>query len=171
MGNGAVMTGGQDQGGLKGRHVLYSLIAFFGVIFAVNGVFLYSALKTNTGVVANEPYRKGLAYNERIAADERQKALGWQEQTSLASDGRVSVVIKGADGKPVSGLYMDATLGRPSTTAGEQKLKLAEVEPGVYAAASKAVEAGTWLFAVEARRADNAEEPIYRARRRLWLKP
>ncbi len=62
-------------------------------------------------------------------------------------------------------------LGRPSTIAGEQKLKLAEVEPGVYAAASKAVEAGTWLFAVEARRADNAEEPIYRARRRLWLKP
>ncbi len=66
------------------------LIAFFGVIFAVNGYFLYSALSTHTGVVAIEPYRKGLAYNERIAADERQKALGWQRQTSLARDGRVS---------------------------------------------------------------------------------
>lgn len=161
----------EGSGGLTGRHVLFGLIAFFGVIFAVNGWFLYSALKTNTGVVANEPYRKGLAYNERIAADERQKALGWQDEAVLASDGRVSVVMKGAEGQPISGLILEATLGRPSTTAGEQKLKLAEMSPGTYAAASKAVDSGTWLFALEARRADNAEEPIYRARRRLWLKP
>lgn len=161
----------EGSGGLKGRHVLYSLIAFFGVVFAVNGVFLYSALKTNTGVVANEPYRKGLAYNERIAADERQKALGWQDEASFTGDGRVSVVMKGADGQPVSGLVMEATLGRPSTTAGEHKLRLAEIAPGSYAATVAGAAPGTWLFALEARRADNAEEPIYRARRRLWLKP
>lgn len=161
--------------GLTGRHVLYTFIAFFGIVFAVNGVFLYSALKTNTGVVANEPYRKGLAYNERIAADEMQKALGWTDEASLngpsgGSNG-ISVVMKGADGMPVSGLIMEAALGRPSTTAGERKLKLAEVSPGVYAATAAQLEPGTWLFALEARRTGNAEEPVYRARRRLWLKP
>ena len=58
MGNGAIAMNRreQGQGGLTGRHVLYTFIAFFGIIFAVNGVFLYSALKTNTGVVAIEPY-------------------------------------------------------------------------------------------------------------------
>lgn len=161
----------KTDGGLTGRHVLLGLVGFFGVIFAVNGVFLYSALKTNTGIVANEPYRKGLAYNQRIAADERQKALGWQDESNITSDGRVTVVVRGSDGKPVSGLKLEAALGRPSTTAGERKLKLAELDPGTYGAVSTAIEPGTWLFALEARRADNSEEPDYRARRRLWLKP
>lgn len=171
MNKGSQAIGPAGQGGLTGRHVLFGMLGFFGMIFAVNGVFLYSALKTNTGIVANEPYRKGLAYNERIAADERQKALGWQDEASLTSDGRVMVVVRGADGMPVSGLKIDAALGRPSTTAGERKLKLAELSPGTYGVASTAIEPGTWLFALEARRTDNAEEPIYRARRRLWLKP
>lgn len=171
MSGGAMPMAEKSSGGLTGRHVLFGLVAFFGAVFAVNGVFLYSALKTNTGVVANEPYRKGLAYNERIAADERQKALGWQDEASLASDGRVSVVMKGAEGQPISGLTIEATLGRPSTVTGERKLRLAEVAPGTYAATTAAVEAGTWLFELEARRAANAEQPDYRARRRLWLKP
>ncbi len=59
----------QVDGALTGRHVLLIFLAFFGSIFAVNGWFLYSALSTHTGVVAVEPYRKGLAYNERIARD------------------------------------------------------------------------------------------------------
>ena len=58
---------------LDGRHVLMMLFAFFGVIFAVNGYFLFSALSTHTGVVAVEPYRKGLAYNH---ADRRRRTAG-----------------------------------------------------------------------------------------------
>ena len=59
---------------LNGRHVLIGLLLFFGTIFAVNGYFMFVALSTYTGVVADEPYRKGLAYNARIAADERTRA-------------------------------------------------------------------------------------------------
>ena len=59
--------------------MLVAFIAFFGTIFLVNGTLIYEAISTHTGLVANEPYRKGLAYNERIAADERQARLGWTE--------------------------------------------------------------------------------------------
>ncbi len=171
MSNGSQVLGRKSEGGLTGRHVLWGMVGFFGVIFAVNGVFLYSALKTHTGIVANEPYRKGLAYNQRIAADERQQALGWQDEASITRDGHVTVVVRDAGGRPVSGLKLEAALGRPSTTTGERKFKLAELDPGTYRAVSTAIEPGTWLFALEARRADNSEEPDYRARRRLWLKP
>jgi nitrogen fixation protein FixH len=65
---------------VNGRDVLAILLSFFGVIFAVNGALIYAAVSTHTGLVANEPYRKGLAYNERILADERQAQLGWSER-------------------------------------------------------------------------------------------
>ena len=38
---------------------------------------IYQAMSTHTGLVANEPYRKGLHYNDRIDADARQARLGW----------------------------------------------------------------------------------------------
>ena len=33
-------------------------------VFLVNGAMIYEAISTHTGLVANEPYRKGLAYND-----------------------------------------------------------------------------------------------------------
>jgi len=156
---------------LKGWHVLAAMVGFFAVVFSVNGVFLYSALSTYTGVVANEPYRKGLAYNERIAADEKQKALGWREETSLGPNGDVTVRLVRDDGSPVRGLKITAVVGRPATKAMDQRLSLAEVGSGVYAAKAKDIAGGTWVIDVEARGSDGREDPIYMARRRIWVKP
>ena len=78
---------------ITGRMVLFGLIAFFGVVFAVNGTMLALALKTNTGMVANEPYRKGLKYNERIAAEERQQALGWKSEITV--DAKAKRIVAG----------------------------------------------------------------------------
>ena len=61
---------------ITGRHVLIGLIVFFGVMLVANGIFLYTALTTYSGVVSNEPYRKCLNYNERILAEKHQQSLG-----------------------------------------------------------------------------------------------
>ena len=58
---------------LSGRHILGILAGFFGIVFAVNGFFIYRALSTHSGEVASEPYAQGLAYNDRIAAAVRQQ--------------------------------------------------------------------------------------------------
>ena len=60
-------------------------LGFFATVFVVNGAMIYSAVSTHSGLVANEPYRKGLHYNERIAADERQARLGWTEMRSRSA--------------------------------------------------------------------------------------
>lgn len=156
---------------VKGWHVLAMMLGFFAVVFAVNGWFLYSALSTHAGVVSNEPYRKGLAYNERIAADERQKSLGWKDETSLAGAGDVTVRLTRDDGSPVQGLNLSAVVGRPATITLDQRLVLVEGQPGVYAAKAKDIGSGTWVVSVEAHGSDGREDPIYRARRRLWVKP
>ena len=46
-----------EAGAVKGRHVLFMFLGFFGAVFAVNGYFLYEALSTHSGVVAVEAMR------------------------------------------------------------------------------------------------------------------
>jgi nitrogen fixation protein FixH len=140
-------------------------------VFAVNGVMIYSAISTYSGLVANEPYRKGLHYNDRIAADERQARLGWDDSVEIGRDGRVSVSITRGDGQPVAGLEIEVVLGRPSTNRHDIKLSLREMAPGRYEAQTAPIGEGNWLIAAEARVDARAEDPVYRTRRRVWLKP
>lgn len=158
--------------GLTGRHVLLALLGFFGFIFAVNGYFLSVALSTYSGVVSVEPYRKGLHYNDRIAAAERQGSLGWHDEIALAHDGsRLTFSLHGADGVPVTGLQVSASVGRPATMADDVSLALAETAPGQYEAALTLPEPGAYVAALEARRTNDPQdgEPVFRARKRLWV--
>lgn len=157
--------------GLKGRHVLMVFLGFFLVVFAVNGVFLYSAISTYTGIVSVEPYRKGLNYNERIAAEEAQKAQGWQEALEVTRSGQVTLRLTKRLGAPVEGLIVNGTFGRPSTAQHDIKLALDEVHPGTYVAQIAPPDDGAWIVALEARSHAAPSEVAHQMRRRLWLKP
>ena len=154
---------------LTGRHVLLAMIAFFGLIFAVNGYFLYAALSTHTGLVAVEPYRKGLAYNQRIAAAERQTQLGWTESLSVEASGRVALGLATPMGEAAHGLQITGVIGRPSTERHDRLLRFVEKDRQ-YIADAGPLPTGGWIVTIVAR-ADTESEPVFRVRRRLWLKP
>jgi nitrogen fixation protein FixH len=157
---------------LTGRHVFLIFAGFFAVVFAVNAYFLRMALSTHSGVVANEPYRKGLRYNERILASADQAGRGWQDHVELSSGGRVlRVVLKDRSGRPVSGLSAVAILGRPSTQQLNEDLRLLESEPGRYEAPLGPHQPGTYIVDIEARSPSSPSDIVYRVRRRLWLAP
>jgi len=156
--------------GLQGRHVLIGVLAFFAIVFLANGAMMYEAISTHSGLVAREPYRKGLYYNERIAADERQARLGWKNVVELSRDGRVVVALVDEEGRPVAGMKLAVLIGRPSTDRRDVRLTLSETEPGRYEGKTTPLDAGNWLFALEVRADARADQPLYRARRRLWLK-
>jgi nitrogen fixation protein FixH len=160
------------KGEIRGIHVLLCFVAFFGVIFSVNGVFLYSALATYTGIVSNQPYRKGIEYNERIAADVRQKELGWSEAVAFdRQGGRLVLTINDRNGAPVTGLQVAGLMGRPSTQRHDIQVRLAENRPGEYEALVGEHDDGVWLVQLEAATLrDGARETVYRLRKRLWLK-
>ena len=157
--------------GLKGKHVLLAVLAFFGTIFIANGIFLYAALSTYTGVVAQEPYRKGLHYNQRIAAAERQEQLGWSTDVALRPDAGLLLEVRDREGRPVSNLLISGVLGRPSTNQHDRSVTLSEVEPGRYAVPVGSLSPGAWLVNLEAVWVGTGDkEPVYRLRKRLWLK-
>lgn len=156
---------------LSGDRVLILFLLFFGTIFAVNGVLVVAALTTNTGVVAVEPYRKGLAYNTRIAAGERQTQLGWNMSATATREGDATIVLTDHAKQPVTGLWLHAVFGRPSTERFDRHLNFVEEAPGRYRAAMPPLAAGNWLVTIEARATLEPDTVIYRDRRRLWLAP
>jgi len=156
---------------LTGRHVLLMMLAFFGVIFTVNGIFLTKAIGTYTGVVSVEPYVKGLKYNDRIEAGERQAALGWSERLDISREGRIALVLADADGRPVRSLVVKGGIGRPSTSRLDRAVALTETAPGTYSMDAGKLDEGTWLIFLEARPDKGEGEAVYRLRRRVWLKP
>lgn len=158
---------------ITGRMVLFGLIAFFGVVFAVNGAMLALALKTNTGVVSSEPYLKGLKYNERLAAEERQQALGWKSEITVDPKAkRIVAVLSDRDGAPLTGMTATAKVGFAVTDREDAHAALTETAPGRYEAAVQVADAGNIIADLEVTDPkDSSQGVVYRARRRLWLAP
>ena len=157
--------------GLTGWHVLLVFMVFFAAVFAVNATMIYSAVSTHSGVVATEPFRKGLHYNDRILANERQLQLHWLDMLTIDREGRVQLSIANADGHAITGLSVATIIGRPSTNREDIKLDLAADAAGRYQARMTPLAPGSWIVSIEARTSAEAAEPVFRARRRIWLAP
>ena len=166
------MTTSGSSPEISGRHALFGFIAFFSIVFLANGVMLYWALATHAGIETRDAYRKGLAYNERIAEADRQRTRGWRDNvTIIPRKQQLQVAMSTSDGTPVTGLIVTAMLGRPATSRFDTPLRLSEAEPGRYIAPMSKLGKGNWLVIVEARQRSGVNaRVIYRAKRRLWLK-
>jgi nitrogen fixation protein FixH len=153
---------------LKGRHVLMALIAFFGVMLIANGIFVYFAVATFSGGDTSNAYRKGLDYNQTIAADELQTARGWTAEIGYDDAlGRLRLSVRDRDGAPVTGLSFEAALSRPATDKEDRAAALSETEHGVYAAELE-LPPGLWIVSLLG--ADSGiSESAYRLKRRLFV--
>lgn len=150
---------------LTGRRVLVVILGFFGLVMAMNGVFVWLALSSFSGVTSDTAYVDGLSYNETLAAAEAQKERGWTGVVSLA-EGAVTLQLTDAQGKAVQGLRLEATIGRPATRIFDQRLILTEAAPGLYVAAAALAE-GLWQVTVLG---EDAEGHPFRTEARLWLR-
>lgn len=138
---------------ITGRHVLIWMIAFFGVIFAVNGAFVFFALTSWPGLTTGRAYEEGLAYNETLAAAQTQSALGWQSRVSLGPTtpkGRVlDVWLRNADGL-LSGATVTAHLRRPLSEGLDMTVALKPAGPGRYTGMVRLPALGRWRAEITA---------------------
>ncbi|MFW5680782.1 MAG: FixH family protein, partial [Pseudomonadota bacterium] len=61
----------------KSRWIPWAFVAFFGVVFLVNGVMVYFAVTTFAGVERRDAFKRAQSYNEVLAEARAQAALGW----------------------------------------------------------------------------------------------
>jgi nitrogen fixation protein FixH len=153
--------------GLRGRHVLLGLVAFFGLIFFVNGVFVYYALSTFGGGDTSDPYRKGLHYNDTLTEAAREAERAWRAELSYnATAGGLALKLRDKGGEPVAGLHLDANVGRPATDREDLSANFHEIEGGKYVAELK-LAPGQWVVQLRSEELSREGDPTYQLKQRV----
>ena len=156
---------------LEGKHVLYILLAFFGVMFAVNGVFVYVALTSFSGLSEKDAYVKGLNYNQAIEEHAEQRARQWQVHLDTDNLGGNSSILtlnaKDNKGMDLNFEGVTVMVKRPALEDLDFEVVLSKVAEK-YSATVEFPMAGQWDVIVLARGA-GYDKP-YRLEKRLWIK-
>lgn len=159
-------------GKVTGRRFLIGMILSFGLIFAVNGFFIFKALSTFDGIEIDDAYQRGRAYNKDLAAMEAQKALGWKADLSepVTTAGVTHLAARFTDraGLPLTGLTVKATFWRPVMIGADQSAAMHEVAPGRYEADFKLGFDGNWIVRLAARGTGNEK---FAEETRTFVKP
>lgn len=149
----------------------WSFVAFFGVVLLANGIMVFFALESWTGVGTSDAYRKGLAYNEQIAAAEAQAEQGWQATLDYAPEGglngRLSLALSDRYETPLSDAQVLVELVRPTHEGEDFTVVLAPEGAGRYGASVDFPLAGLW----EARLTAEHERGSHRLTARLMVRP
>jgi nitrogen fixation protein FixH len=154
---------------LTGRAVLFWLVGFFAVIFAVNGWLVQAATSTFGGLETQSSYKAGLTFEREVARAERQQALRWQVGGKLTRDRAGAAVldisVRDAQGAPVTGLAADATLAHPADARLDHVIRLSRMGAGSFRGEDKA-QPGQWELIVDFYR---DHERVFRSRSRVTL--
>lgn len=139
---------------LTGWHVLAMFLGMFGVMFAVNVLFVVLALKTFSGET-DHAYINGLKFNETLAANARQAELGWTMSLGLERPTGGGAILEARlndrKGQPLSGAQMQGKIGRATDAGKDQNLRFSETAPGIYRAVIAEVKPGRWRFTASAK--------------------
>jgi nitrogen fixation protein FixH len=84
------------QRSFTGRHMAAILVAFFGLVIAVNLVNARYASSTFGGEVVENSYVASQDFNRWLDQAEAQDGLGWSEVTTWRPDGRLVVTMNEA---------------------------------------------------------------------------
>ena len=164
-----VMDQPEDNAGgkLKGIHVLFWMLGFFGLMFAVNGVFLYHAITSFPGEDVKNSYVQGLNYNDTLEARAAQQARGWQAEAGILAE-EIVFQLADRDGAPVSGYNVIAELRRRATNEADIVLVLQPSGLGQYAQTVRDLSPGRWVAEFRVLD-DSSQTPIFVAEKSLEL--
>jgi nitrogen fixation protein FixH len=156
---------------LTGRAVLMWLLAFFAVVFAVNGVMMKFAIDTMSGTEVDSAYRASITFNSEAQAARRQDERAWRVSGNAArnADGDAVVRVEARDkaGVPLTGLAFSAALERPTDKRADRRIVLGELHTGLYGGKAADVAAGQWDLVLEVERGG---ERLFISKTRVFLK-
>jgi len=155
---------------LTGRMVLLVLVAFFGVVFGVNGLLMKLAIQTLPGTEVDSAYSASLAYEKEITAARDQDARAWKVSAHVqrAPDGGATVQVEARDNKgmPMAGLTFQGRFERPTDRRADQPVGLTDVGGGIYRGSAALIAPGQWDLVLEG---DAAGQRMFLSKNRVLL--
>lgn len=142
------MSAARRTGEFTGRHMLLLVLAFFGVVIAVNAGMAVLASRTWTGLVVENTYVASQQFETRRLAHEAQVAAGWSQELVLEA-GRAVLTVRDGKGEPVDLGEVTLKVNRPVGGQDDRTLALVRGPDGRYEAPI-ALPQGVWDAQVSA---------------------
>lgn len=136
---------GKPQG--RGHWIPWLFVGGFAIIIAVNAVLIVQAVRTFSGLVVEQPYKKGIEYNAAAAQLDEQRRLGWTVSAALTpQDGGAVVELRWADrdGAPLDGLSVAGEFRRPVENLPAVPVAFTAIGGGRYRSFVALPKAGAW---------------------------
>lgn len=147
-----------------GRHMLFAMLAFFGVIIIVNLTMAAFASRSWTGLVVKNSYVASQAFNRELEQAKLQAARGWTGDITY-SGGAVILSLTDKAGQPVLLDASVARIGRPAYEQEDHRVEMVHQGNGVYHA-KDTLAPGIWQVSVRG----TSSQGDYRLDSRLVVK-
>jgi nitrogen fixation protein FixH len=132
-----------------GWHMLATMVAFFGVVIAVNMTMMSIARGSFGGIVVDNSYVASQEFNGWLDAAQAQEELGWSAASAITAEGRVLVTVAGTP-EP---LAVTATARHPLGRLPDRALTFHRTSAGHYVS-TQALPEGRWTLRLQLAAAD-----------------
>jgi nitrogen fixation protein FixH len=131
-----------------------AIVLFFVVVVAVNLLLVRFSQTSWTGLVTEGAYKKGLAFNKTLEAQQAQEALGWEvlldtSPLRVGAAGHLRLSLRDRQGAPLPGAQIQGVLFRPVHQGVDQPFTMREEQPGLYNASLSVPMPGHWEVRLE----------------------
>ncbi|MBC2670712.1 FixH family protein [Novosphingobium piscinae] len=128
-----------------GRHMAAIMLAFFGVVIAVNLLMAQLAGRTFGGVVVQNSYVASQHFNRWLDEAGAERGLGWGAEIGHAADGTIRVTLQGVP----AGAQVTGEAWHPLGRAPDRVLRFRGT--GTAFRSLEAIPAGRWRIRIEVR--------------------
>jgi len=159
-----------NNGRPRGWWYPWIFVAFFGVVIAVNGVMVYVATSTYTGLQTEEHFIKGIRYNQDLAGARAQSERAWKVDFGFEGTdpgkGIAAITLHDKHGNLLKDAKVTVTFIRPTSQGSDRTMVLPYLGEGRYAQPVDLPLPGVWDMRVV------VDHPAgdYQDQKRIWVK-
>ncbi len=154
------------------KHYPWLFVAFFGVIFIMNGIMVYFATTTFNGIAVEDAYEKGLKHNEALEKAQEQKDQNiWLKDVSafdkVSNNYKIDVTAFQKK-EALTEAQISVDVVRPTKEGFDQTIKLTQIN-GRYTGAFTPPLPGLWELRYKVSVPNQKE--LFHFRKRIDLRP
>ena len=127
----------------KSNWIPWIFVGAMLIVIAVNAVMVTYAITSFSGLAVDKPYERGVHYNEVLAAQHGQDALGWRLSVNVEGP-QLVLRVQDRDGNPLEGLGITGRLERPVNNDAPLPLGFTSMGEGRYVAQLHVPHLGQW---------------------------
>ncbi|QQG35778.1 MAG: FixH family protein [Micavibrio aeruginosavorus] len=132
------------------KYIPWLVVAFFAVFMTVDAFMVTLAIKTNTGVITERAYEKGLEYNATLEAAAAQEQWNWSSRIEYGKE-RVTFILLNELNQPIKEAHVSAEIIRLIQSGDDFNVPLTETPDGHYTAPLSLPLPGEWKIRIYAK--------------------